>query len=287
MVGPTGAGKSSVINALLDEESLIPTSGMRACTATVTEISWNYKAGKTKYNADIHFQTISEWKDEMEILFGDINEEGQLESDIKNPESEAGIAFAKIKAVYPEMIVQIFLKSNPEQLINELLKQIADQNIMGSVKHIGDDYVESFTKKLQAYVDAGETPQELPESTKLSKPAMQVWPLITVVKIRTNAPVLSTGVVLVDLSGVQDSNAARSAIAKNYLQRCDSLLVVAPITRAVSDKAARNLLGDRFKRQLNFDGILSSLIFVCSKTDDHSSKRLFRLLDLRKILKKD
>jgi hypothetical protein len=32
VVGDTGAGKSSLLNALLDETSLLPTNGMRACT---------------------------------------------------------------------------------------------------------------------------------------------------------------------------------------------------------------------------------------------------------------
>ena len=41
VVGNTGAGKSSVINAMLDEERLVPTNCMRACTAVVTEISYN------------------------------------------------------------------------------------------------------------------------------------------------------------------------------------------------------------------------------------------------------
>jgi ABC-type multidrug transport system fused ATPase/permease subunit len=39
VVGNTGSGKSSIINAMLDEERLVPTNCMRACTAVVTEIS--------------------------------------------------------------------------------------------------------------------------------------------------------------------------------------------------------------------------------------------------------
>lgn len=34
-----GAGKSSTINALLGEEDIVPTNGMRACTACVVELS--------------------------------------------------------------------------------------------------------------------------------------------------------------------------------------------------------------------------------------------------------
>jgi hypothetical protein len=56
VVGNTGAGKSSVINALLDEERVVPTSCMRACTAVVTEISWNESDKPSeKYRAEIEF----------------------------------------------------------------------------------------------------------------------------------------------------------------------------------------------------------------------------------------
>ena len=43
--GTTGAGKSSMLNALLGEENILPTNGMRACTASVIEISHTPKAG--------------------------------------------------------------------------------------------------------------------------------------------------------------------------------------------------------------------------------------------------
>ena len=54
VVGATGAGKSSVINALLDEERLVPTNCMRACPAVVTEISYNYEEG-VPYRAEVEF----------------------------------------------------------------------------------------------------------------------------------------------------------------------------------------------------------------------------------------
>jgi predicted GTPase len=52
VVGNTGAGKSSVINAMLEEERLVPTNYMRACTAVVTELSWNSSEdANAKYRA--------------------------------------------------------------------------------------------------------------------------------------------------------------------------------------------------------------------------------------------
>ena len=45
---------------------------------------------------------------------------------------------------------------------------------------------------------------------------------------------------------------------------------MAPINRAVDDKAAKTLLGETFKRQLKMDGGFSTVTFICSKTDDIS-----------------
>ena len=53
VVGDTGAGKSSLMNALLDHVSILPTSGIRACTAVVVEIVNNTK--NNNYEAEIEF----------------------------------------------------------------------------------------------------------------------------------------------------------------------------------------------------------------------------------------
>ncbi|KAL8681632.1 MAG: hypothetical protein Q9224_006838, partial [Gallowayella concinna] len=70
VVGNTGAGKSSVINAMLEEERLVPTNCMRACTAVVTEISYNYE--EQPYCAEIEFITAQDWAKELKVLFQDL-----------------------------------------------------------------------------------------------------------------------------------------------------------------------------------------------------------------------
>jgi GTP-binding protein EngB required for normal cell division len=42
-LGKSGAGKSSLINVLLDHEDLLPADDEKACTASVVEIAWNPK----------------------------------------------------------------------------------------------------------------------------------------------------------------------------------------------------------------------------------------------------
>lgn len=98
--------------------------------------------------------------------------------------------------------------------------------------------------------------------------SMEFWPLIRIVRLYVKAPVLATGAAIVDLPGMQDANAARAAVASRYIEQCSSLWIVAPITRAVDDKTAKTLLSNNFQRQIQMDGTLSAVTFICSKTDD-------------------
>ena len=77
-------------------------------------------------------------------------------------------------------------------------------------------------------------------------------------RIFVKAHALATGLVLVDLPGVHDSNLARAAVAKQYMRKCSGFWIVAPIVRAVDEKTAKDMLGQSFKRQLQMDGSFSS-----------------------------
>ncbi|KDN41718.1 hypothetical protein RSAG8_07249, partial [Rhizoctonia solani AG-8 WAC10335] len=129
-----------------------------------------------------------------------------------------------------------------------------------------------------------------------------LWPLIRLVRVRAKSQALSGGAVLVDLPGVADANLARSSIAKEYMKRCDCIWIAAPITRAVDDKTAKDLLGEAFRTQLmmgkldashprarwavanapaydgNYDA--SFITFIATKTDDLSCTEVIGALGL-------
>ena len=269
VVGNTGAGKSSVINALLDEERLLPTNCMRACTAVITEISYNYDS--TAYSAEIEFISAHDWRVELETLFKDLLDgSGNVSRDCANEDSEAGIAYAKIKAVYPKLTKEDISNSS----VQELMEHNSVSKVLGTSRSIQETDPLFFYRKLQSYVDSKEktTKSEKDKSDKEKKKPkeMEFWPLIKVVRLYVRAPALSTGAVIVDLPGVHDSNQARAAVAQNFMKQCTGLWICAPINRAVDDKAAKSLLGETFKRQLKIDGGYSTVTFICSKTDDIS-----------------
>ncbi|OAL63402.1 hypothetical protein A7C99_5796 [Trichophyton rubrum] len=265
VVGATGAGKSSLINALLGEKRLVPTSGMRACTAAITEIS--YCHGPWNYEAEIQFVSRSAWKEEMRLLFEDMQD--GLDELPSTYDSEFGIACAKFKAVY---------RLDPEDTRTMSIEKIMEvpnvAAVLGSTKYVSRNNATDFYNELKKYVDSEPhslvSDQDIMDTNNTipqNKP-VQLWPLVELVRLHVKAPVLSTGVVLVDLPGLLDVNTARGTLAQKYIKNCSGLWVVAPITRAVDGHSAKTLLGDGFKRQLQLDGVMGQLAFICSKTDD-------------------
>ncbi|KAL8692607.1 MAG: hypothetical protein Q9224_003921, partial [Gallowayella concinna] len=267
VVGHTGAGKSSVINAILDHERLVPTSCFRACTAVVNEISYNHE--EIPYRAEVEFIQPTDWEKELKTLFQDLlDSNGKISRQCTNDETEAGIAYAKIKAVYPKKTKDDIANSSIESMLHEV------SEILGKTHHIDDSDCVQFYRRLQKFVEAsGDRKQEKVKQEEVSyhtEREMEFWPLIKVVRLYVKAPVLSTGAVIVDLPGVHDSNVARAAVSDGYMKQTTGLWIVAPITRAIDDKAAKTLLGESFRRQLKLDGSLASVTFICSKTDDIS-----------------
>ncbi|TBU48520.1 hypothetical protein BD309DRAFT_1043349 [Dichomitus squalens] len=263
----TGAGKSSLINALLGD-NLVRTSGM---SAVVTEVRYSTD---NQIKADIEYLTKTEWYNEVEHLLQDVkdNPDGRVKHRWDLVE-EAAVAWDKMSAVYPSV--------NEDILSDITVEQLSQQNIfvplfLGKTVHIVTESsaTEMFTSEVSQYIDP---------SNGLK--TASYWPLVRKITIHCPAPVLSTGAVLVDLPGVADSNAARCKVARDYLKRADRVFVVSPITRAVSSKVARDLYGVAFRTQLTL-GIYSPevITFIATKCDDVSPQEILREPALKRKL---
>lgn len=114
-------------------------------------------------------------------------------------DSDASIAYAKLRAVYPSKTKAALAQGSPDTFANEP----AVKSVLGSVKYLQERSAEDLYEKLQHYVDS----KEKSDSRKKKKP-MELWPLVKVVRIFTKASALSTGAVIVDLVIVPPSTAA-------------------------------------------------------------------------------
>uniref|UniRef100_A0A8C6X1I8 Uncharacterized protein n=1 Tax=Naja naja TaxID=35670 RepID=A0A8C6X1I8_NAJNA len=262
VVGNTGAGKSCLLNALLDEEAMLPTSAMRACTAVVVEIS--RAAEGSPYEAHVEFLSKEEWEKELAALLEDMKDKaGILRKRCPDRKTEAGAAYSRVKAVYGRV-----------DELDKLEDNLGVTQHLGTVKHISAETAAEFRMEIEKFIDSRT------DNLREMKGG-EFWPIVKCVRIQVaTAEVLRTGAVLVDLPGTRDSNAARDSTAREYLKDCSAVWVTASITRAVDDKTAKELLSTNFRRQLFMDGLYGSLAFVCTKTDSFNIRDIVRDLNL-------
>ncbi|RAK78295.1 uncharacterized protein BO72DRAFT_80173 [Aspergillus fijiensis CBS 313.89] len=241
VAGSTGAGKSSLVNALIDDKDILTTDCMRASTAVPVEV--HYNKGQSRYRAEVVFIERKGWERELNTLFAELR--GYLEDLARGEEpkdAEATIALQKIMAVYPALERQALFETSPSELVKD--ERVSD--LLAQTVRFEDNDSKRFADNLKLFIDSK----------------------VRVVRVYVKAKALSTGAVLVDLPGVSDSNAARVAVADDYMKRCSAHWIVAPINRAVNDKIAHDLLGKNFKIQMHMNNAFNDITFVCTKTDD-------------------
>ncbi|TVY91158.1 Nuclear GTPase SLIP-GC, partial [Lachnellula willkommii] len=270
-LGSTGSGKTTIVNALLGMKDLLPSMTGRACTAVVVEVSKNEVDDiASRFRARIFFMTKDEWKAELEQLFLDLQPEAAAmdddddETDPDERNDRINHAFDRVKAVYPHIEDIDGLKATSAAA---LLEHSSVSKLFGFPAEIAHASKTEFSKALKIYVDSG----------KSNSKAAALWPLVKLVKVFVKAPILDTGITLVDLPGSSDSNSARSAVAAAYYKKLTITCIVANAIRGIDEKNAHDLLGNITKRNLQLDGLYNqeSLCFILSQTDrdfDKTSK---------------
>ena len=122
--GDTGSGKSSILNAVLGEVTILPTNGMRACTAAIIELAANDIINPTsgsgsgpdpppspavsfhrscpQYCGMVEFLSADDWAEELDGMYASLtSEEGQLQTDRpQDKDSAASLAWWKLKSVF-------------------------------------------------------------------------------------------------------------------------------------------------------------------------------------------
>ncbi|CAG8981462.1 hypothetical protein HYALB_00003032 [Hymenoscyphus albidus] len=266
LLGVSGSGKSSLINALLGEEDLMPGDDERACTAVVSEVSYQTNEDiEVAYEARIQRISQDDWKAELTSLFQDLRTNANIrdgedgEEDLERNQ-RIQMAFGKVQSVYP--FIESSKKLEKDWDVAKLMNHSSVKYILGKSLVLTSAKREKFSKMIKPYI-----------SSVLSKGddgAMYAqWPLVKLVKVYVRSPLLQDGIVLVDLPGSMDTNAARGAIAAEYQKNLTINCIVAPIQRAATDKPAQELLGSVTQRTLQLDNKLptESVCFIVTKID--------------------
>ncbi|XP_067862464.1 uncharacterized protein [Heptranchias perlo] len=122
--GQTGAGKSSLVNAVLHERGLLPTSSSGACTSAVVKVQ---SAGGRKFKAEIEFLTEEEWNEELKVLVKlcEKEENSDTDDDEDGDTKEFEMAEKKLKTVYGDCGLG---KSHEELLKMKIYREIPKNN---------------------------------------------------------------------------------------------------------------------------------------------------------------
>ncbi|XP_077939918.1 nuclear GTPase SLIP-GC-like [Gasterosteus aculeatus] len=248
--GKTGAGKSSLINAVVGLKKFLPSGSISACTSVSIKVEANMQ--NSNYEAIIEFITKEEWEDE---LWFSKNFQREDEED----DSEYRDIVEKLSALYGED----WKEKSPDALMDEKYFKEIPEFLLSKKKIFTADEAKELPEQLIRYTRTN------PDDAEDKGVRRWYWPLVKCVTIRVPNAHLLKHVTLVDLPGNGDTNKSRDKIWKMVIGSCSTIWIVADINRAASDKEAWDILKDACSYMGN-GGQCNQIHFICTQCDRHS-----------------
>ncbi|KIW63447.1 hypothetical protein PV04_10283 [Phialophora macrospora] len=259
VVGPSAAGKSSLICSLLEHEDI---AIVEARGKAVTTFPVHYRSRGPQHGAKYTVSVVFPCPDEVATLLGVllreynpqyfIGEDEEMspaeEKDMNDSEMAAGDA---LEALFGKM----------EGFSLERFKIGTGITTEDSARQDLGKWIDKLPFPLGSregtWEKEAETVADLRGCLKLFRDN-GLWPIIESLAVYLDAPLLASGFVLIDLPGYHDSNRAREKIARAEQAKCDDIMVVSHIARAndspilqavVEENASRSKEGGRLATQ--------------------------------------
>jgi energy-coupling factor transporter ATP-binding protein EcfA2 len=252
MLGESGAGKSSLLNALLGID-LLPHDSGSAVTTSVTELSWNDDG----YVLEAELETREEFEKRFRALCGRITD--ALISGGEDAAASAGavdstdVACAKTLSGYKEL--------------SELVHALADADPM-SVLLPKAQLALSTGGVLTQRFDAQPAGGLKDAATDLLSSRGALWPMVRRVRIKGPFELLKGGLRLLDVPGLNDPDPARNDIAQAAVQSAKSVWLVLNSKRAMTQTLVEFLKNSRLLSRLQMEGRLETLVVVATHADE-------------------
>ncbi|XP_015260229.1 PREDICTED: nuclear GTPase SLIP-GC-like [Cyprinodon variegatus] len=247
--GKTGAGKTSLINAIIEEERLLPSGSFGACTSVMIKVEANRL--NHKYEAEVEFLTKEEWKEELSN-----RDQFPKDNEDQEKDEEYHDLVEKLSAIYGE---DWKWKTTDQLMEHKYFREIPE--FRHSIrKTFTCESAEALSAKMIKYTRS-DTKQEGDEVLN-----RWYWPLVKCVTVRVPHTNFLQHVTLVDLPGNGDRNKSRDEMWKGIVRNCSTVWIVSNIERATSEsesweilKSASSLLGN--------GGECRHIHFICTKSD--------------------
>ncbi|KAH1173230.1 hypothetical protein KIL84_017069 [Mauremys mutica] len=263
LFGSTGAGKSSLFNAIIEQQLFLPVSGNQACTSCTVQVS---SSRSKNYEAKIHLLSLQEWKEELKNLVELVRTPGEEEEE--EEEDDVGEAVQKLRALYGR---DAETRSYEDLLRAKLLVNIPAANcipLMGA-------QAEELSDKLDPYIRSQSNKNEEEPALDEEKAKMRLWPLIKYVEVTIpQSDVIPEGVIFMDIPGTGDYNSKRDEMWKESINKCSVIWVISDIERVLGGKAHEVLLTESIKAYQG--GMCSDIALVVTKSDKLELKEYLR-----------
>ncbi|GJP96980.1 hypothetical protein AlacWU_09879 [Aspergillus niger] len=277
-IGDSGVGKSSLINSLLDQESLARSSGDgAACTTVVTEFRSVNDTYPENYTVVADFMDEDEICELLEELLSSVRKyyteafrEVRTSEEQENIKVAAKRAWDTLRSLFPhEQELDIdFLAQEGDEAVATIMTALLQwatsglDNRPGGRDNLQYTVVSSHADQCMKHLD-----RLMANDSDGDNPAL--WPFVKLIRVYLRSPVLRTGLVLADLPGFRDLNYARVRATERYLRHsCDEVFIVTTIMRCTTDQS----IGDIIRRCARDQPIR----IVCTRSEDVNSEETAR-----------
>ncbi|XP_026020781.1 nuclear GTPase SLIP-GC-like [Astatotilapia calliptera] len=252
--GRTGAGKSSLINAIINKEGLLPSASVSACTSVMIKVE---ATNGSKYEAHIEFITKEDWENEVQSLKQAL--EDHDDDDDGGGNDDCLDHDGKLSALYGEEWKE---KSTLSLMDNKYFRDIPEF-LKPKIKILESDSAEGLSEEFVRYTRS--------ESNETEEVKRWYWPLVKCVTVKVPDNDFLDHVTLVDLPGNGDRNKSRNEMWRQIVGDCSTVWIVAEITLAASEneaweilKSAHGLIGN--------GGQCEQIHFICTKSDPSDNR---------------
>uniref|UniRef100_A0A3P8P9R5 Dynamin N-terminal domain-containing protein n=1 Tax=Astatotilapia calliptera TaxID=8154 RepID=A0A3P8P9R5_ASTCA len=259
--GKTGAGKSSLINAIINKDGLLPSGSGRACTSVIIKVE---ATNESKYEAHIEFITKEDWENEMQSL-KQVAEDDVDDDDVDDGGNNVLLdPDGKLSALYGEAWKE---KSTLSLMDSRYFRDIPEF-LKSKRKIFKSDSAEELSKKFVKYTRS--------ESNETEEVKRWYWPLVKCVTVKVPDNDFLDHVTLVDLPGNGDSNRSRDRMWTEFVAKCSTVWIVTEMTRAASEKQAWDIL-EGASSLLGNGGECQQIHFICTKSDHENPDDINRI----------